>query len=256
MLGTSFAPVQLTTSQTLSPSKRYFCGMLTNFPQVVVDPHSLQFYDVWVARDVEGKPLSNTPPYLAHDYSLQRLKQGLPFPVSCCWNGMLSIAAEPFRLGYRFRLPPASTPFEFKFRFHMSCSHSGRLLLDHSSDCASHLWWERSTLGSTIQSAAASIARNPPALPQCPRAWLPFSIPTTFDHGFRSNAAWLAGQERAPSAGSLRPQSCARICCVWATPTSSWTPECAWHTALTRLATCTPPRWASILAGSHANIGG
>ncbi|BDA47686.1 probable alpha-1,3-mannosyltransferase CMT1 [Coccomyxa sp. Obi] len=70
---------------------------------VVTDPTQLQFYDVWVARDVEGKPLSNTQPYVQHGYSLGRLRQGLPFPVSCCWNGMLSINAEPFRLGYEFR---------------------------------------------------------------------------------------------------------------------------------------------------------
>lgn len=71
--------------------------------QVVADPEKLQFYDVWVARDAEGKPLSNTAPYVNQGYSLERLRRGLPFPVSCCWNGMLSINAEPFRLGYEFR---------------------------------------------------------------------------------------------------------------------------------------------------------
>ncbi len=73
---------------------------------MVADPEKLQFYDVWVARDVEGKPLSNTSPFVNHGYSLQRLRRGLPFPVSCCWNGMLSVNAEPFRLGYEFRFGP------------------------------------------------------------------------------------------------------------------------------------------------------
>ena len=71
--------------------------------QAVRDPARLLFYDVWVARDADGKPLSNTPPYVAHDYSLARLRAGLPFPASCCWNGLVAIDAEPFRLGYRFR---------------------------------------------------------------------------------------------------------------------------------------------------------
>ena len=64
--------------------------------QVVHDPEQLQFYDFWVARDANGAPMSNVKPFVHHTYSLQRLDQGLPFPVSCCWNGMLSMNAEPF----------------------------------------------------------------------------------------------------------------------------------------------------------------
>ena len=64
--------------------------------QVVHDPEQLQFYDFWVARDANGAPLSNVKPFVHHTYSLQRLDRGLPFPVSCCWNGMLSMNAEPF----------------------------------------------------------------------------------------------------------------------------------------------------------------
>ena len=83
-----------------SGSSTYCCSITL---QVVTDPARLQFYDVWVARDADGKPLSNTPPFVHHDYSLARLRAGLPFPASCCWNGLVSIDAEPFRLGYRFR---------------------------------------------------------------------------------------------------------------------------------------------------------
>ena len=73
--------------------------------QVVHDPEQLQFYDFWVARDANGAPLSNVKPYVHHTYSLQRLDRGLPFPVSCCWNGMLSMNAEPFtHHSLRFRL--------------------------------------------------------------------------------------------------------------------------------------------------------
>jgi hypothetical protein len=77
---------------------------------VVSDPAKLLFYDVWVARDVEGKPLSNTPPFVQHGYSLARLAAGLPFPASCCWNGLLALRAEPFVQGYRFRRAPMCHP--------------------------------------------------------------------------------------------------------------------------------------------------
>ncbi|CAK0732610.1 hypothetical protein CVIRNUC_000155 [Coccomyxa viridis] len=61
------------------------------------------FYDVWVMRDVEGHRVNINPPYLHHAYSRFRLEQGLPFPVSCCWNGMISLDAQPFAEGLRFR---------------------------------------------------------------------------------------------------------------------------------------------------------
>ena len=61
------------------------------------------FYDVWVMRDVEGHMAEINPPYLHHAYSRSRLEQGLPFPVSCCWNGMISLDAQPFAEGLRFR---------------------------------------------------------------------------------------------------------------------------------------------------------
>ena len=54
-----------------------------------------------------GAPLSNVKPFVHHTYSLQRLDQGLPFPVSCCWNGMVSMNAEPFtHHSLRFRSVP------------------------------------------------------------------------------------------------------------------------------------------------------
>lgn len=73
--------------------------------QVVHEPQQLQFYDFWVARDVDGLPLSNVKPFVHHGYSLQRLEQGLPFPVASCWNGMVSMNAAPFTFhSARFRL--------------------------------------------------------------------------------------------------------------------------------------------------------
>ena len=49
-----------------------------------------QFYYVWVMRDIEGHMIDVDPPYLKHAYSRFCLKQGLPIPVACCWNGMIS----------------------------------------------------------------------------------------------------------------------------------------------------------------------
>ena len=78
---------------------------------MVHDPEQLQFYDFWVARDANGAPLSNVKPFVHHTYSLQRLDRGLPFPVSCCWNGMLSMNAEPFtHHSLRFRSGPSDGP--------------------------------------------------------------------------------------------------------------------------------------------------
>ena len=88
------------------------CGGFRHRPngtQVVHDPEQLQFYDFWVARDVDGLPLSNLKPFVHHGYSLQRLEQGLPFPVACCWNGMVSMNAEPFT-HHSVRFRSALTP--------------------------------------------------------------------------------------------------------------------------------------------------
>jgi len=73
-------------------------------------PHdSLLFYDAWVARDAAGLPFLGGPPFLTHPYSRLRLEAGLPFPASCCWNGMASLDAAPFlEGGYRFRAVAAT----------------------------------------------------------------------------------------------------------------------------------------------------
>ncbi|KAK9820093.1 hypothetical protein WJX72_006049 [[Myrmecia] bisecta] len=60
------------------------------------DSH-LVFYDAWVARDALGLPFSNTRPYVSHQYSVERIQQGLPFPAKCCWNGLTVLNAAPFR---------------------------------------------------------------------------------------------------------------------------------------------------------------
>lgn len=56
----------------------------------------LDFYDIWVARDIDGHLLLKQPPYVTDPYSLERVALGLPFPVKCCWNGVVAMTAAPF----------------------------------------------------------------------------------------------------------------------------------------------------------------
>jgi hypothetical protein len=36
-------------------------------------------------------------PVMQHNASIEALKEGWPFPMSCCWNGLVVLNAEPFR---------------------------------------------------------------------------------------------------------------------------------------------------------------
>ena len=68
----------------------------------------LGFYDIWVARDTNGSLFLKKPPYVSERAALQRISQGLPFPVRCCWNGLVVLNAMPF-LQHRMRLRCASS---------------------------------------------------------------------------------------------------------------------------------------------------
>lgn len=65
--------------------------------------NQLQFYDKWVMREVDGSLLSNGFPYVTMPYTRERMLKGWTIPVSCCWNGIASLAAEPFMQGLHFR---------------------------------------------------------------------------------------------------------------------------------------------------------
>ena len=56
----------------------------------------LQFYDIWVARDASGRRFGKAAPHVSDPYSLPRVSRGLPFPVKCCWNGLVAMDAGPF----------------------------------------------------------------------------------------------------------------------------------------------------------------
>ncbi|EFJ46442.1 hypothetical protein VOLCADRAFT_93238 [Volvox carteri f. nagariensis] len=62
-----------------------------------------EFYDTWVSRDVGGAPYVKTDP-IARDFrTIDLLHRGLPFPVKCCWNGMVILNATHLARGLRFR---------------------------------------------------------------------------------------------------------------------------------------------------------
>eukprot|EP00803_Ostreobium_quekettii_P009905 evm.model.scf_51.16 EVM.evm.TU.scf_51.16 scf_51:158295-159754(+) len=65
--------------------------------------YPLVFYDKWVSHDVDGDQFMGNPPYVGHKPSAARLRQGLPFPAHCCWNGLVVLNLEPFMHGVRFR---------------------------------------------------------------------------------------------------------------------------------------------------------
>ena len=55
-------------------------------------------------RDSDGNMFLKLAPYVTDPYSLERVALGLPFPVKCCWNGLVVMNAKPFsQLGLRVR---------------------------------------------------------------------------------------------------------------------------------------------------------
>lgn len=56
----------------------------------------MEFYDIWVARDSDGNLFLKQTPYVTDPYSLDRIARGLPFPVKCCWNGLVVLNSAPF----------------------------------------------------------------------------------------------------------------------------------------------------------------
>ncbi len=63
----------------------------------------MAFYDTWVTKDIGGNPFNKPVPYVSREEDIRRMRLGQPFPVFCCWNGLLVASAEPFYEGVRFR---------------------------------------------------------------------------------------------------------------------------------------------------------
>ena len=65
--------------------------------------YGVAFYDTWVTKDIRGNPLKKPVPFVERDDDSALLRVGRPFPVFCCWNGLLVASAAPFYQGVRFR---------------------------------------------------------------------------------------------------------------------------------------------------------
>ncbi|KAJ6473092.1 cryptococcal mannosyltransferase 1-domain-containing protein [Mycena sanguinolenta] len=53
-------------------------------------------YDIWVIRDRLGRIVSGQWPYFSDETSFAAVMENRPVPVFTCWNGIVSISAEPF----------------------------------------------------------------------------------------------------------------------------------------------------------------
>jgi len=74
------------------------------YPNFGEDFQRARFYDFWVARTLNGQKFMNCPPYVRDSPDeVAAMAAGHPFQVSCCWNGLAVIRAEPLHRGLRFR---------------------------------------------------------------------------------------------------------------------------------------------------------
>ncbi|KIY67924.1 glycosyltransferase family 69 protein [Cylindrobasidium torrendii FP15055 ss-10] len=72
-------------------------------------------YDAWVVRDRLGGIVSSLWPYFLEQAGMQAVMKDEPAPVLTCWNGIISVTAEPFmpihlRKPGRLSTNPLSTP--------------------------------------------------------------------------------------------------------------------------------------------------
>ena len=68
------------------------------------EKNNIKFYDNWVTKDIAGMPLQhNYPGITYHKQSRQLIQLMSITPVQCCWNGLVSINADVFYSGIRFR---------------------------------------------------------------------------------------------------------------------------------------------------------
>lgn len=74
----------------LTRSMQYDMACATDFG-------GLQLYDTWVARDITGAPMSPWYPFVVEPRSQALVKQGRPFPVYSCWNGMVVLNGDAMR---------------------------------------------------------------------------------------------------------------------------------------------------------------
>ena len=91
------------------------------------------FYDVWVARDIRGRRMTECPPYfVGFPEAAEGFGRGVPVPVQCCWNGMVVLDAEPFHRGLRFRYAPVKLAIQ---RFYLKQGRGAERPSDAGLEC-------------------------------------------------------------------------------------------------------------------------
>ncbi|SPO25049.1 uncharacterized protein UTRI_01563_B [Ustilago trichophora] len=54
------------------------------------------FYDTWVVRDAQGETLKRQWPYFKREQDIEAMREGRPFEVNSCWNGITAFDAKWF----------------------------------------------------------------------------------------------------------------------------------------------------------------
>ena len=153
----------------------------------------LEFYDTWVARDMDGNPFAKAAPYARDPYSLERVKLGLPFPVKCCWNGLLVLNAKPIsERGLRMR-----------------CAHAWL----HGPSALGQMCLDAAGGAGLCRPPCGACGQQGGGLPPC---W-PLSWPTC-----------RTGCTRRASALRQSAPCSATTSCALGSPTSLWTLACEW----------------------------
>ncbi|KAJ1032379.1 hypothetical protein NDA16_000406 [Ustilago loliicola] len=100
------------------------------------------FYDTWVTRDAEGETLKRTWPYFKRNQDVEAMREGRPFEVNSCWNGITAFDAKWFYPSSSSS--PLSTDEEgavtlpLKFRTSSKCVSSECQLISYDIHRASH----------------------------------------------------------------------------------------------------------------------
>ncbi|KAM7203499.1 cryptococcal mannosyltransferase 1 domain containing protein [Rhypophila sp. PSN 637] len=111
--------------QRILQSADMVCALDYRYTDETDPSDAATFYDVWVARALNGDLFFDIPPstggweHSAHLFSTEpiatrsRFEAGLPFQVFACWNGAVAFAARPLvQEGTRFRWPMQGECFQ------------------------------------------------------------------------------------------------------------------------------------------------
>lgn len=100
------------------------------------------FYDTWVTRDAQGDTLKRTWPYFKRTQDITAMRDGAPFEVNSCWNGITAFDAKWFYSSSSSA--PSSIDEEdpvilpLKFRTSPTCVSSECQLISNDIHRASH----------------------------------------------------------------------------------------------------------------------